>query len=115
TYDLPMDIQTQTTVGVQWYQTENSVTTASSIGFPPGTATLGNGAQRNAGEGFTDVRTVGYYVQEQIGWRDRLYITPAVRFDRNSAFGPNLGSIAYPKVSASWVVNEEPWFPTNAI
>ncbi len=115
TYDLPGDIQTQTTVGVQWYQTQNNVTTASSTGFPPGTATIGNGAQRNAGEAFSDVRTVGYYAQEQIGWRDRVFITPAVRFDRNSAFGPNLGAIAYPKVSASWVVNEESWFPTNAI
>lgn len=115
TYDLPMDIQSQTTVGAQWYQTQNSVTIASSIGFPPGTGTVGNGAQRNANEEFTDVRTVGYYVQEQLGWRDRVYITPAVRFDRNSAFGPNLGTIAYPKISASWVMNEESWFPKGFI
>jgi TonB-linked SusC/RagA family outer membrane protein len=115
TYDLPMQLQSQTTVGAQWYQTQNSVTIASSIGFPPGTGTVGNGAQRNADEEFTDVRTVGYYVQEQLAWRDRLYITPAVRFDRNSAFGPNLGTIAYPKISASWVVNEESWFPKRVI
>lgn len=115
TYQLPMRIQSQTTVGAQWYQTQNSVTTATSIGFPPGTGTLGNGAQRDAGEQYTDVRTVGYYVQEQLGWRDRVFITPAVRFDRNSAFGPNLGSIAYPKISASWVVNEESWFPHRVI
>lgn len=115
TYDLPLRIQSQTTVGAQWYQTQNSVTTATSIGFPPGTGTLGNGAQRDAGEQYTDVRTVGYYVQEQLAWRDRFYLTPAVRFDRNSAFGPNLGTIAYPKISASWVVNEESWFPKRGI
>lgn len=115
TYDLPFSVQTQTTVGAQWYQTEQALTTGTSIGFPPGTATLGNGSQRDAGEGFTDVRTVGYYVQEQLGWRDRLFVTPAVRFDRNSAFGPNLGAIAYPKVSASWVVNEESWYPSFGV
>src|SRR5205807_380748 len=55
--------------------------------------------------------TLGGYVEEQLGIRDRLYFTGAVRADKNSAFGTNFGNIIYPKLSASWVISEEPFFP----
>src|SRR2546430_11761702 len=42
---------------------------------------------------------------------NRLFLTGALRNDRNSAFGIKFGDILYPKVSASWVISEEPFFP----
>src|SRR5207249_3355842 len=39
------------------------------------------------------------------------YFTGALRGDDNSAFGANFDFITYPKVSGSWVVSEEPFFP----
>jgi TonB dependent receptor len=36
-----------------------------------------------------------------------------LRFDRNSAFGKNLGTVMYPKLSASWVVSDETFFPAT--
>lgn len=111
TLDLTKQLNSQTTVGVQWYQTAYDAIIGSSVGFPPGTGTLGNGSTRSSDENLTDVRTLGYYVQEQIGWRNKLFVTPAIRWDRNSAFGPNLGAVAYPKFGASYVISEESWFP----
>ena len=55
-------------------------------------------------------KTVGLYVQEQVGWRDRLYLTGAVRGDDNSAFGTNYKAAYYPKFSASYVISEEPFW-----
>jgi outer membrane receptor protein involved in Fe transport len=49
-------------------------------------------------------------VQEQIGWRDRVFLTGAVRVDNNSAFGRQFKWVSYPKVGATWVVNEEPFW-----
>ncbi|HKJ92326.1 MAG TPA: TonB-dependent receptor, partial [Longimicrobiales bacterium] len=54
--------------------------------------------------------TVGAYVQEQVSWRNRLYLTAAVRTDDNSAFGSDFNLVTYPKVSASWVISEEPFW-----
>ena len=51
--------------------------------------------------------TVGFYVQEQLSWEDRLFLTGAVRVDENSAFGRDFGAQTYPKVSATWVISEE--------
>lgn len=101
----------QTTLGGQYYTSLLRQATANGINFPSGAYTVGNAAATEAGEQFNEVRTAGVFVQQQFAYKDRLYITPGVRFDRNSAFGNNLGSVAYPKISASWVVSEESWFP----
>jgi TonB-linked SusC/RagA family outer membrane protein len=102
----------QTTFGGQYYTRLLRLASSTAFGFPPGAYTVGNGAATEGGEDYNEVRTLGVFVQEQISFADRLYITPAVRFDRNSAFGDNLGSVAYPKIAASWVMSEEAWFPS---
>ena len=55
--------------------------------------------------------TVGAFVQQQVAWNDRLFLTAAVRTDDNSAFGTNFDAVTYPKFSASYVVSEEPAVP----
>ncbi|HEU5209467.1 MAG TPA: TonB-dependent receptor, partial [Longimicrobiales bacterium] len=54
--------------------------------------------------------TLGVYGQQQFGWNDRLFLTGAVRVDNNSAFGEDFDFVVYPKVSASWVLSEEPFW-----
>ena len=110
-FKLPGNWASQTTFGGQYYTRQLRAASSTAYGFPPGAYTVGNGAATAGGEDFNEVRTAGVFVQEQFSFADRLYITPAVRFDRNSAFGNNLGSVAYPKIAASWVMSEESWFP----
>ena len=45
--------------------------------------------------------------------RDRLFLTAAVRQDQNSAFGTNFQNVVYPKVSASWLLSDESFFPNR--
>ena len=52
---------------------------------------------------------MGLYVQEQFTWRERLYLTAAMRGDDNSAFGKSYKATRYPKLSASWIVSDEPF------
>ena len=54
--------------------------------------------------------TVGGYAQQRFGWRDRVFLTGAVRVDNNSAFGDDFTWVAYPKLSATWVISEEPFW-----
>jgi len=111
TFDLTPKWASETTFGVQFYRDITETTTAVGRDFPPGAATVGNGATKDAGEGFAEVRTLGLFAQQQFSYADRLFITPGVRFDDNSAFGAGLGTILYPKVSVSWVTSDESWFP----
>ncbi len=69
-------------------------------------------ADPQVNENTTESRTLGAYLEEQLSWNDRLFLTGAVRLDDNSAFGKDFDAIVYPKFSASWLLSREDWFPT---
>lgn len=104
-------------VGGQFYNNEANASFLGGIGFPaPGVETVSATAQAlAASQSQTINTTIGAYAQEQIGWRDRLFISAATRVDNNSAFGDKFKWVSYPKVAASWVVNEEPFWHLSAI
>jgi len=110
-FDMSDDLRFETSSGVQYYQRKHQITLASGVEFPvPGVSTVSAAAQRLADEDFIENKTFGVYVQEQIGWKNRLFLTGAVRGDDNSAFGENFDFVVYPKVSTAWVVSEEPFW-----
>ena len=51
--------------------------------------------------------TVGAFLQEELAWQDRLFLTLGVRMDDNSAFGKNFDRVYYPKASLSWIASDE--------
>lgn len=71
---------------------------------------VGAAASRDADEQIAEQTSLGFYFQEQVGWRDRVYVTGAVRIDDNSAFGQEFSLVVYPKASVSWLVSEEDFF-----
>ena len=97
----------KTSVGLQWNRDARSVTFNSAKILPPGGATIDAGAQKSSSEQTSQFVTFGVYVEQQFGWKDRLYVTGAVRRDQNSAFGENFGAAVYPKGTLSWVVIDD--------
>jgi len=67
-------------------------------------------AVRNAGQGYSEQTSLGFYVQEQVGYKDRVFATAAIRVDDNSAFGRDFSLVVYPKASLSWVISDESFF-----
>jgi TonB-dependent SusC/RagA subfamily outer membrane receptor len=100
-----------TSVGLQHYRSELSqVTTRASV-FPAGPlTTISAGTSTSGLEAYEANATVGMFVQQQLAWNNRVFLTAALRGDDNSAFGKSFSAAYYPKVSGSWVVSEEPWF-----
>ncbi|HEU5208626.1 MAG TPA: SusC/RagA family TonB-linked outer membrane protein [Longimicrobiales bacterium] len=101
-----------TILGVQYYQSIFDRNGAEGHELPPGATTINAGAVQFADETSDESRTLGAFVEQQIAFRDRLFLTGAIRSDRNSAFGADFKTVFYPKFSASWVVSEEEFFPT---
>jgi TonB-linked SusC/RagA family outer membrane protein len=102
-------LETTTSFGSQVVGDKRERLDATGIGLGAPDVTLVNLAQRSTGaEVFSENNSVGYYVQEQLGWNHRLFVTGAVRADDHSAFGTNFDLIVYPKFSVSYVVSEEP-------
>jgi TonB-dependent SusC/RagA subfamily outer membrane receptor len=83
-------------------------------GFPgPGIPVISSGSTWNGTELRTRVITAGFFLQQMLGWHDRLFVTAGLRVDGNSAFGKNLGLQKYPKLSASYVLSEESFYPKS--
>ena len=100
-----------TSMGLQAYRSELSNITASGTTFPASPITTVSGTTtRNATEGYSANATVGLFVQQALAWNNRLFLTAALRGDDNSAFGKDYSAAYYPKVSASWVLSEEPFW-----
>ena len=105
---LGSEMSLATSVGGQIYQRQTQVIAASGEQFPaPLVTDLSATAITFGSDNFVKNTTVGSYVQGQLSWKDRRFLTAAVRIDNNSAFGSDIQLVAYPKVSASWVVSDE--------
>jgi outer membrane receptor protein involved in Fe transport len=100
-----------TTLGLQFNKNVFEQIRASGRKIVTGTGGVGGVVFPAAGDSIAPQVTLGGYVEEQFGLHDRLYVTGALRVDKNSAFGTNFGDIIYPKLSGSWVISEEPFFP----
>lgn len=108
--------QTSTSFGAQYFHRQTYALAARGESFPAGGLTLVDAAATTfGGEDFFENSTVGFYGQEQLNLNDRMYLTAALRVDNNSAFGEDFSWVTYPKVSGTWVVNEEPWFKVGFI
>ncbi|HKN65088.1 MAG TPA: SusC/RagA family TonB-linked outer membrane protein [Gemmatimonadaceae bacterium] len=112
TYNFRSWMNFQTSVGSDYTNVEiDSVKTNGTI-LPAGASSVGAASIRDASNTQpTAVKTLGLYVQEQVGINDRLFLTAAVRTDQNSAFGTNFQQVYYPKASLSWLVSDESFFP----
>jgi TonB-linked SusC/RagA family outer membrane protein len=101
----------RTTAGVQFNRSTFSRNGATGRQLPPGAQVINAAAIKEADESNSESRTLGGFIEQNMAFRDRLFVTGAIRSDRNSAFGADFKTVFYPKLSVSWVLSEEPFFP----
>jgi TonB-linked SusC/RagA family outer membrane protein len=104
-------ILSRTTLGVQFGRNIFDRNGSNGVRLAPGATTVTSGAVKAADEATEESRTLGAFVEEHFAFSDRLYVTGAVRSDRNSAFGTNFKTVFYPNLAVSWVASQEPFFP----
>lgn len=112
-FDFSPTVRSNTAVGVQFLRDFSSGTRASGRKLVAGNKSLGGVVIPTVNEFTEEAKTFGTFIEEQVGINDRLFLTAAVRGDDNSAFGAQFDFITYPKLSASWVISDEPFFPRS--
>ena len=101
----------KSTLGAQYVNYAFSRVTATGSTLPPGAVTPQAGTTPNVTSATTLAKTLGFFIEEQAAFRDRLFLTGAIRTDQNSAFGTNFQRVYYPKAALSWLVSDESFFP----
>ena len=106
--------QHKTTVGAQYIGFRFASASTGANQLSPGSQNVSSGTQPSVGESTTETKTFGTFIEQSLAWRDRLFLTAAVRSDQNSAFGTNFQSIVYPKASMSYLISQEDWWKAPA-
>ncbi len=116
TYSNFSDFSFATSAGVQIYRKQQEIIFAEGLLFPVAALeTITSGSLRTATEEFIENRTFGMYFQEQVSWKDRIFLTAAVRGDDNSSFGTDFDFVVYPKLGGTWVISDEPFFQNSFV
>jgi TonB-dependent SusC/RagA subfamily outer membrane receptor len=103
----PMGVfELRTTGGFNFTSQHIRTTSAVANGLAPVGDLVSAGSVFAAGQTDVELRTLGFYGQQEVDWRDRLFLTAAVRYDASSTFAPSQRWQAFPKFSASYIVTE---------
>jgi TonB-linked SusC/RagA family outer membrane protein len=109
-FRLSPTLGSKTTVGAQFFRDKASGVLTTGRGLPAGSETITGAGATEARDTTVESRSLGSFIEQELGFNERLFVTGALRFDDNSAFGKNFDATAYPKASVSWLVSEEPFF-----
>ncbi|MEQ1856567.1 MAG: TonB-dependent receptor plug domain-containing protein [Longimicrobiales bacterium] len=107
-----------TSFGAQYSKQELDFFQNAGAGFTTASSrTINQIRQTNILTGYSVVgsKSLGGYVRQQVGFRDRAFLVASLRVDDNSTFGDLVGSQTFPGLSGSWVVSEEPFWPLAAV
>lgn len=102
---LPMgDFELRTTGGANYTAQRVRTTGAVANNLAPIGELVSVGSEFSATQTEVELRTLGFYAQQEVAWRDKLFLAGAVRYDASSTFAPAERWQAFPKLSASYVV-----------
>ena len=97
--------------GSQYINTVTNYLAGVGIGLAANSSNLVSSAAANeAHQSYSQIKSLGLLAQEQVSFGQTLFLQAGARVDRNSAFGQAFGSLFLPKVSASYVLSQEPFW-----
>jgi TonB-linked SusC/RagA family outer membrane protein len=111
TFQPTTTLNSKTTFGAQYINYDFDRNGAGGSNLIPGTVSPVGGAVSSVSAATTFTKTLGLFAEEALAFRDRLFLTGALRTDQNTAFGTNFQKVLYPKLSASYVISDEDFFP----
>lgn len=95
------------TIGGQLFRNKDHQIRYVGTNIRDGARTISDAAIKTSDEFLVEVLNYGIYAQENIGFKDKLFLDLGVRGDRNPSFGDNIGTQYYPKVGLSYLPSSE--------
>jgi TonB-linked SusC/RagA family outer membrane protein len=102
------------TAGMRYTEERINTVRAAASELAPGQRTI-TGAVQVASQGISEQRTLGGFIQERLEIAERIFLTGGLNLEGSSAFGRDVRWQMYPRISGSWVVDEQPGFATGPL
>ena len=107
TRDFGKNFNSAFVAGLQGFVSKQTFPGSYGYDFPgPGVAITSAAGTQLANDGITETINGGYFAQEQLGFKNFLFLTTGARYDYSSAFGKSSNGVLYPKVSLSFVPSD---------
>jgi len=108
---LTLGFRFQFAAGVQYTSQSIADLSGRVRGLAEGTESMNRAAEiLGLGETRDDRATFGWYIEPGISHRS-LWLSTGLRFDGGSTFGTRLRLPSFPKLSVSYLISDEPYFP----
>lgn len=108
------DFSFVTTAGGQYFRNEDQQILYLGTDIRDGARIITGATSKTSDEYYLEAVNYGIYVQENIGFHNKLFLDMGLRGDGNPVFGKNIGIQYYPKVGVSYIPSAEPWFDAVA-
>lgn len=105
-WKLSDQLDMRTSGGFNYTQQTVNTTSAVANGLAPVGELVGAGSVFTAGQTAVELRTLGFYGQQEVSFNNKLFLTGAVRYDASSTFAPSERWQVFPKFSVSYVAVE---------
>lgn len=92
------------------YTSDQSETIRAAGSTLAGGQNLVGGATQFASQSQSELRTVGWYIEERANIAEKLFITGGVNWDASSAFGADERVQMFPRLGLSYVLDRESWW-----
>jgi TonB-dependent SusC/RagA subfamily outer membrane receptor len=107
-YPKSRDFSSTFTFGAQGFRVEDRESNVSATEFGlPGTDDFDNTANQTPLESNREVFNGGIYINEQLGYKEKLFFSAGLRVDGNTTFGDKVKSVAYPKFGLAYNITQE--------
>ncbi|MEO9571180.1 MAG: SusC/RagA family TonB-linked outer membrane protein [Polaribacter sp.] len=106
-FDINNILSSTTTSGFSWQADKTDLSSISGTGLALGVKTTNGAASISTNESRSERTFWGGFLQQTFGFKDKLFLTGAIRLDGSSVFGEDERNQWYPKASMSYLVSEE--------
>ncbi|MCG7501672.1 TonB-dependent receptor [Tenacibaculum sp. Mcav3-52] len=95
-----------TTVGSQFFRNDDFQQNITATGVTDGAITV-NGAEHSVTDFQRGFSNFGFYLSENVGLWDKIFIDLGLRIDGNTAFGDDIGLLYLPKFGITYNISDE--------
>ncbi len=103
------------TAGGQFFREQDEQYEYNASNLPDGTEDIDNAADVSIDEFSQTIAFGGFYFSENIGYKNKLFLDAAVRWDFNSAFGDNIGLQDIYRLGLTYSLTDEPFIQESSI
>jgi len=114
-FEINEDIVSTTSVGYSLQYDSYEQLSVSAEGLISSVESTNAGTLNDRDDYKAEKSISGYYLQQTLGFYDKLFLTGAVRVDKSSVFGADERRQTYPKLSLSYVVSDNDFWRNSKI